>query len=78
MKDELKREIVDNVVSASSAVKTVLLRWEKRFLLMESQVARNKSDDIRDISIRLRNALAGITIHPLDEIPYGCVLAISR
>jgi phosphoenolpyruvate-protein phosphotransferase len=78
LREELKREIADNLVSASSAVKTVFLRWEKRFLLMESQIARDKGDDIRDISIRLRNALAGITVHPLDEIPRGCVLATLR
>ncbi len=78
LKEELRKEIADNLVSASSAVKTVLLRWEKRFLLMESQIARDKGDDIRDISIRLRNALAGITVHPLDEIPHGSVLATSR
>jgi phosphoenolpyruvate-protein kinase (PTS system EI component) len=78
LKEELKKEIADNLVSASSAVKTVFLRWEKRFLLMESQIASDKGDDIRDISIRLRNALAGITVHPLDEIPHGSVLATTR
>jgi phosphoenolpyruvate-protein kinase (PTS system EI component) len=66
------------MATASSAVKTVFLRWEKRFLLMESQIARDKSDDFRDVSNRLSNALAGITVHPLGEIPYGSVLAISR
>jgi phosphoenolpyruvate-protein kinase (PTS system EI component) len=59
-------------------VKTVFLRWENRFLLMESQIARDKGDDMRDISRRLRHALAGITTHPLDEIPVGCVLVTSR
>ena len=78
VREELRKEIVDNLVSASSAVKAVFLRWEKRFLLMESQIARDKGDDMRDVSIRLRNALAGITVHPLDEIPEGSVLAISR
>jgi phosphoenolpyruvate-protein phosphotransferase len=78
LKEELKKEIAENLVSASSAVKTVFLRWEKRFLLMESRISRDKGDDIRDISIRLRNALAGITVHPLDDIPHGCVLATSR
>ena len=78
LKEELRREIMDNLVSAGSAVKTVFLRWEKRFLLMESQIAREKGDDIRDISLRLRNALAGITIHPLEDIPEGSILATSR
>jgi phosphoenolpyruvate-protein kinase (PTS system EI component) len=78
LREELRKEIVDNLVNASTAVKTVFLRWEKRFLLMESQIARDKGDDMRDISIRLRSALAGITVHPLDEIPDGCVLATRR
>lgn len=78
LREELRKEIVENLVSASSAVKSVFLRWEKRFLMMESQIARDKSDDIRDISIRLRNALAGITVHPLEEVSYGCVLVTSR
>jgi phosphoenolpyruvate-protein phosphotransferase len=78
LREELRKEIVDNLVNASTAVKTVFLRWEKRFLLMESQIARDKGDDMRDISIRLRNALAGITVHPLEEIPDNCVLATNR
>lgn len=78
LRKELRKEIVDNLVSASSAVKAVFMRWERRFLMMESQIARDKGDDMRDVSIRLRNALAGITVHPLDEIPRGSVLAISR
>ena len=71
LRQELRKEIVDNLVNASSAVKTVFLRWEKRFLTMESQIARDKGNDMRDISRRLRSALAGITVHPLDEIPDG-------
>jgi len=78
LREELRKEIVDNLVNASTAVKTVFLRWEQRFLLMESQIARDKGDDMRDISIRLRNALAGITVNPLEEIPDGCVLATTR
>lgn len=78
LREELRKEIAENLISAGSAVKTVFLRWEKRFLLMESQIARDKSDDMRDVALRLRNALAGITVHPLDRIPHGCVLAVSR
>ena len=78
LKEELRAEIRENLVSASSAVKAVFLRWEQRFLLMESQMARQKGDDMRDISNRLSNALAGIKIHPLEQIPPGSVLAASR
>ena len=78
LKGELRKEIVDNLVSASSAVKTVFLRWENRFLMMESQISRDKADDIQDLSSRLGDALAGVTVHPLEEIPHGCVLATTR
>ena len=78
LKEELRAEIRGNLVSASSAVKAVFLRWEKRFLLMESQMARQKGEDMRDISNRLSNALAGIKIHPLEQIPLGSVLVASR
>lgn len=78
LKKELQKEITDNLVSASSAVKSVFLRWEKRFLSMESQLSRDKGADCRDISLRLRNALAGITAHPLEDILPDSVLVTSR
>ena len=78
LKAELRSEIRENLVSASSAVKTVFLRWERRFLDMESRIAQQKGADMRDISNRLSNALAGIRIHPLEKIPPGSVLVASR
>ena len=45
LREELRKEIVDNLVSAGMAVKSVFLRWEKRFLLMESAIAREKGED---------------------------------
>ncbi|WP_018274866.1 phosphoenolpyruvate--protein phosphotransferase [Teredinibacter turnerae] len=78
LKEELRKEIIDNLVSASSAVKSVFLRWENRFLLMESAIAREKGEDFRDISVRLRNALANVTGHALEHIPSGCILVAQR
>lgn len=78
LKEELRAEIRQNLVSASSAVRVVFLRWEKRFLLMESQVARHKGDDMRDLSNRLSNALSGIRVHPLEKIPEGSILVAKR
>ena len=78
LRDEIREEIIENMKSAGSAVKSVFLRWESRFLLMESKIARDKGDDLHDISIRLRNALAGITAHPLENMPKHCVLVTQR
>jgi len=54
------------------------LRWERRFLDMESRLAQQKGADMRDISHRLSNALAGIHAHPLERIPPGAVLVACR
>jgi len=78
LKQELQSEIQGKLVNASSAVKAVFLRWEKRFLLMESQTAQHKGADMRDISNRLSNALDGIKINPLERLPPGCVLVASQ
>ena len=78
LKEELRAEIRQNLVSASSAVKAVFLRWKKRFLLLESQMARDRGDDMRDISNRLPAALAGIALHPLERILAGSVLVATR
>ena len=78
LKLELRKEIVENFVTAGSAVRSVFMRWEKRFIRMESMISKEKCDDFRDVSIRLRNALSGITSHALENIPEGCVLVIQR
>lgn len=78
LKHELQAEIQGKLVNASSAVKAVFMRWEKRFLLMESQTAQHKSADMRDISNRLSNALDGVKINPLERLPPGCILVASQ
>ncbi|MDA3961523.1 MAG: PEP-utilizing enzyme, partial [Planctomycetota bacterium] len=78
LRDEMRREIAENLVNASSAVKTVLLRWEGRFRQMDSNIATSKGDDLKDISLRLRQALAGVVANPLDGIPHGSVLVTSH
>ncbi len=78
LKKELQAEIQGNLVNASSAVKAVFLRWEKRFLLMKSHAAQHKGADMRDISTRLSNALDGIKSTPLERLPHGCILVASQ
>ncbi len=50
LKAELRAEIRGKLVSARSAVKSVFLRWERRFLEMESQMAQQK-EAVRSSSI---------------------------
>lgn len=78
LKKELEAEIRGNRMRASSAVKVVFLRREKRFQLIKSHIANHKGDDIRDISNRLCNALAGINKHPMEDIPANSILVARR
>jgi len=78
LKTEVKKEIDDECVSAGSAVRTVFRRWERRFRSMDAEVARQKSDDMRDLARRLVSALAGVHAHALEDIPRGRVLVANR
>jgi phosphoenolpyruvate-protein phosphotransferase len=78
LKAEIEKEIKNELVSAGSAVRTVFRRWERRFRSMESEVAKHKSDDMRDLARRLVSALAGVHGHALENLPRGCVLIANR
>ena len=78
LRAEVKKEIKEEWVSAGSAVRTVFRRWERRFRSMEAEVARQKSDDMRDLARRLVSALAGVHAHALENIPRGSVLVANR
>ena len=78
LKTEVEKEITDELVSAGSAVRTVFRRWERRFQSMEADVAKQKSDDMRDLARRLVSALAGVHAHALANIPRGSVLVAKR
>jgi len=78
LRTEVEKEITDELVSAGSAVRTVFRRWQRRFKSMEADVARQKSDDMRDLARRLVSALAGVHAHALANIPRGSVLVARR
>ena len=59
------KEIREQLVSAGLAVRTVFRRREKRFRNMEAEVARQKGDDLRNLSRRFISALAGVRGHAL-------------
>jgi phosphoenolpyruvate-protein phosphotransferase len=78
LKEELRNEIRNELVSAGSAVRTVFRRWERRFRSMEAEIAREKGDDVTDLGRRLLSSLAGIGAHALEKLPLGSVLVARR
>ncbi|MFO8048829.1 MAG: phosphoenolpyruvate--protein phosphotransferase [Desulfosudaceae bacterium] len=79
LNEEVKKRIREERISAGSAVTIVFGRWEQRFSAMEAEIAREKADDIHDLTQRLVLALAGVGAHELKEnLPRGAVLVTNR
>jgi len=78
LREEMEKEIRDELVSAGSAVRTAFRRWERRFRSLETEIARQKGDDMHDLARRLVSSLAGIRAHALEELPSGSVLVANR
>jgi phosphoenolpyruvate-protein phosphotransferase len=78
LKAEVEKEIAKELVSAGTAVRAVFRRWERRFRSMETEMARQKGDDIRDLTRRLLSSLAGIRAHSLEMLEEGCILVANR
>lgn len=78
LREEMEKEIRDELVSAGSAVRTAFRRWERRFRSLETEIARQKGDDMHDLARRLVSSLAGIRAHALEELPAGSVLVANR
>ncbi len=78
LRSEVEQEIRDGKLSAGAAIRNVFERWEKRFRSMEAEVARQKGDDLRDLTRRLISSLAGIRGHELEQMPIGAVLVANR
>ncbi len=79
LNEEVKKKINEEQICAGSAVSIVFGRWEQRFSAMEAEIAREKADDIHDLTQRLVLALAGVGAHELKEnLPRGAVLVTDR
>ena len=64
---DVQREIKRELVGAESAVKKVLLWWEQRFCLSESDIANQKADELRDLA--RRHLLDTVGIDSLSVVP---------
>lgn len=78
LREEVEKEIREELVSAGNAVRTVFRRWERRFQAMDADVSQQKGDDIRDLARRIVSTLAGVHAHALENIPEGSVLVARR
>lgn len=78
LRDDILREISDELLTAEGAVKTTFRRWERRFRSLGADIAARKGDDLKDLARRLINALNGVHGHVLEKLPAGSVLVASR
>jgi len=76
--EELKRTMEEKLINAEQVVRTVFRLLARRFRDMNTEVLRERGDDIDDLSRRLLLSLAGIHAHSLENLPSNTVLVARR
>jgi phosphotransferase system enzyme I (PtsI) len=71
---EIREKIERDYVNAETAVHYVFQRWARTMHEEESTRYIQRAQDVTDLGRRLIMALRGISVHPLEAIPEGCVL----
>jgi len=74
----LKRTLEEKLINAEQVVRTVFRLLARRFRDMNTEVLRERGDDIDDLSRRLLLSLAGIHAHSLEKLPANTVLVARR
>ena len=76
--EDLRQTLAAERLNAEQVVRTVFRRLTSRFREMTDKVARERGDDIEDLSRRLLRSLAGIHAHSLENLPPNTVLVARR
>jgi phosphotransferase system enzyme I (PtsI) len=75
---DIETELRGELINAEQAVKNVLRRLERGFEQSDSEVFKQRSDDLKDLARRLLRALAGVKAHSLEGLPPNSVLVAQR
>src|SRR5262245_59546357 len=75
---EFEGELRGSLVSAAEAVKRVFRRWEAKFVAIQDETLRQRSDDILDLARRVLRQLEGADAFGLAAMPVGSVLVTQR
>jgi phosphotransferase system enzyme I (PtsI) len=76
--EELKRTLEAELITAEQVVRTVFRLLARKFRDMNTEVLRERGDDIDDLSRRLLLSLGGIHAHSLEDLPANTVLVARR
>ncbi|MBD3426841.1 MAG: phosphoenolpyruvate--protein phosphotransferase [Candidatus Omnitrophica bacterium] len=71
---ELKRELVN----AEHVVKNVFRKWANRFRMSESEMVRDKAEDMEDLGRRILRVLLGYEKNMLEKMPPDSIICASR
>ena len=74
MEKELNRELVN----AEHVVKNVFRKWASRFRASESEMLRDKAEDMEDLARRVLRVLLGYEKNILEKLPPKSIIIASR
>lgn len=78
VREELKKTVETEEVTAERAVRKVFGNLAGRFRKMNDEVLRERGDDVEDLSRRMLRSLTGIHAHCLENLPAQSVLVARR
>jgi phosphotransferase system enzyme I (PtsI) len=78
LRQEIRREVENELVNAEHALVHVLRRWERKFRGLAEEGLRQRADDIVDLGRRLLQEMAGVETTPLEKMPEGRILIARR
>ena len=76
--EEVERDLRRRLVNAEHVVRDIFGRWERRLRASESEMVRDKAEDMADIGRRLLRALMGIQGNVLVKLPYPAIIFAKR
>ncbi len=78
LKDEIFRQIEQNLVGAAQALARVFQGWQGKFRARPEDGMRERADDLQDLEGRLLREIAGVRTTTLETMPPGRILVAHR
>jgi phosphoenolpyruvate-protein phosphotransferase len=78
LRDEIRKEIERELISAAHALVRVFDRWQERFRQMPDEQLRERADDLLDLQKRLLREIEGVETTALEKMPRNHVLVAHR
>lgn len=75
---DIEKELKREPVNAEHVIKNVFRKWANKFRMSESDMVRDKAEDMEDLSRRVLRVLLGYEQNVLEKLPPESIILASR